>query len=66
MQVKHIGEHSAIFSTSIKLPFSIKTLVLSIFKWPLKTGFTVPIQSGDENSVDPDLYLDLHRFQKRV
>ena len=35
------GEHSAILSTSIKLPFSIKTLVLSIFKWPLKTGFTV-------------------------
>ena len=35
------GEHSAILSTSIKLPFSIKILVLSIFKWPLKTGFTV-------------------------
>ena len=35
------GEHSAILSTFIKLPFSIKTCVLSIFKWPLKTGFTV-------------------------
>ena len=34
-------EHSAILLTSIKLSFSIKTLVLSIFKWPLKTGFTV-------------------------
>ena len=34
-------EHSAILSTFIKLPFSIKTFVLSIFKWPLKTGFTV-------------------------
>ena len=34
-------EHSAILLTSIKLPFSIKTLVLSIFKWPPKTGFTV-------------------------
>ena len=34
-------EHSAILSTFIKLPFTIKTLVLSIFKWPLKTGFTV-------------------------
>ena len=34
------GEHSAILLTFIKLPFSIKTLVLSIFKWPLKTGFT--------------------------
>ena len=35
------GEHSAILWTFIKLPFSIKTFVLSIFKWPLKTGFTV-------------------------
>ena len=35
------GEHSAILSTSIKLPYFIRTLVLSIFKWPLKTGFTV-------------------------
>ena len=25
----------------IKLPFVFKTFVLSIFKWPLKTGFTV-------------------------
>ena len=29
------GEHSAILLTCIKLPFSIKTCVLSIFKWPL-------------------------------
>ena len=36
-------EHSAILSTIIKLPFVIKTFVLSIFQWPLKTGFTVPI-----------------------
>ena len=36
-----LGEHSAILSTFIKLPFSIKTFILSIFKWPLKTGFTV-------------------------
>ena len=47
MQVKSIaecskGEHSAILSTFIKLPFSIKTFVMSLFKWPLKTGFTVP------------------------
>ena len=34
-------EHSAILSTFIKLPFVIKTFVLSIFEWPLKTGFTV-------------------------
>ena len=45
MQVKSIAEcskeHSAILSTLMKLPFSTKTFVLSIVKWPLKTGFTV-------------------------
>ena len=35
------GEHSAILSTFIKLPFFIKIHVLSIFELPLKTGFTV-------------------------
>ena len=35
------GDRSAILLTFIKLPFSIKTFVFSIFKWPLKTGFTV-------------------------
>ena len=35
------GEHSAIRSTFIKLPFVIKIFVMSIFEWPLKTGFTV-------------------------
>ena len=35
------GEHSAILSTFIKLPFVIKIFVLSIFKWPLKTGLFV-------------------------
>ena len=35
------GEHSAIFLTCIKLPFVIKIFVLSIFEWPLNTGFTV-------------------------
>ena len=34
-------EHSAILSTFIKLPFVLKIFVLSIFEWPLKTGFTV-------------------------
>ena len=34
-------EHSAICSTFIKPPFVFKTFVLSIFEWPLKTGFTV-------------------------
>ena len=44
MQVKSIAEcpkHSAILSTFINLPFAIQTFVLSIFEWPLKTGFTV-------------------------
>ena len=35
------GEHSAALLTFIKLPFSIKTFILSILKWPLKTGLTV-------------------------
>ena len=44
MQVQIIAEcskHSAILSTLIKLPFFFKIFVLSIFEWPLKTGFTV-------------------------
>ena len=35
------GEHSAIILTLIKLPFVINIFILSIFEWPLKTGFTV-------------------------
>ena len=38
------GEHSAILSTFIKQPFVIK-IFLSIFEWPLKTGFTVYMYS---------------------
>ena len=34
-------EHSATLLTFIKLPFVTKIFVLSIFEWPLKTGFTV-------------------------
>ena len=37
MQVKSIAE----CSTFIKLPFVIKRFVLSIFEWPLKTGFAL-------------------------
>ena len=33
------GEHSAILSTFIKLPFVIKIFVLSIFEWPFYIGF---------------------------
>ena len=35
------GEHSAILLTFIKLPFVMKTFVLTVFEWQLKTGFTV-------------------------
>ena len=37
------GEHSAILSTFIKLPFVIKIFVLSIFEWQFYTGFTVNV-----------------------
>ena len=37
------GEHSAKLLTFIKLPFVIKTFVLSIFEWPFYTGITVYI-----------------------
>ena len=35
------GGHAAILLTIIKVPFVIKIFGLSIFEWPLKTGFTV-------------------------
>ena len=53
------GEHSAILSTSIKLPFAIKTLVLSIFKWRLKTGFTV-IRIKALALVVPEIFFCFH------
>ena len=34
-------EHSVVLLTCIALPHGFKTFVLSIFEWPLKTGFTV-------------------------
>ena len=42
------GEHSAILSIFIKLPFVNKIFVLSIFEWPFYTGFTVHV----DNQVD--------------
>ena len=39
------GEHSAHHLTFIKLPFVINIFILSIFEWPLKTGFTVYLMS---------------------
>ena len=50
-------EHSAIRLTFIKLHFVIKIFVLSIFEWPLRTGFTVHV-------VDPwSLYNSLFPFK---
>ena len=34
-------EHSAVLLTCIKVPHGFKTFVLSVFEWPLKTGFNV-------------------------
>ena len=53
------GEHSAIFSTFIKVPFVINILVLSIFQWQLKTGFTV---HGVISLTDTTLYEKLIRI----
>ena len=34
-------QNAVIFLTCIKRPFAITTFVLSIFEWPLDTGFTI-------------------------
>ena len=33
-------EHSAVLLTCIKIPNGYQAFVLSIFEWPVKTGFT--------------------------
>ena len=50
------GEHSAILSTFIKLPFVIKIFVLSIFEWPFYTGFTVLKQKQQAVCYDYTMY----------
>ena len=64
------GEHSAILLTVIKLPFIIEIFVLSIFEWPLKTGFTVFYFSNHlKRFIAPltftglQLQIDCHLFQ---
>ena len=59
MQVKSIAEyspleHSAIILTFVKLPFVIKFFVLSIFEWPLKTGFII-VTKHNESTVKESL-----------
>ena len=69
------GEHFAILSTFIKLPFVIKIFVLSIFEWPFYTGFTV-YQSKKEGkyqesiqaphlSQDDNFTIILHKREPR-
>ena len=57
------GEHSAILSTFIKLPFVIKIFVLSIYERPFYTGHTVDditLQLEDSHpSVNP-LNIDIN------
>ena len=48
------GEHSALLLTFIKQPYVFKIFFLSIFEWPLNTGFTVII-TGGFNTVFGDL-----------
>ena len=50
-------KYSAILSTFIKLPFVFKTFVLSIFEWPLKTGFTV-VEREPKGSLSCIIYKD--------
>ena len=52
------GEHSAILSTFInKLPFVIKTFVLSIFEWLFYIGFTTKVlkQKREQMTVAMDI-----------
>ena len=59
MQVKSIaGEHSAIILTFIKLPFLMKIFVLSVFMWPIKTGFTVLVQYVSREDSDEAMHQD--------
>ena len=66
------GEHSAIPSIFIKLPFVIKIFVLSIFELPFYTGFTVfkflPLQRGDYIQIieSPSTVYKLGRVNNRI
>ena len=59
MQVKIIAEISKStirslrsYNTFIKLPFFMKTFVLSIFEWPFYTGFTVHVSQQKSSVLD--------------
>ena len=53
MQVKRIAECS-LSSTCIKLPYVFETFILSIFEWPLKTGFVMGLSAVCVIVVFPD------------
>ena len=55
------GKHSEILLTFIKLPFVIKIFVLSIFEWPLKTGFTDTLDENPYRAfIVSDVYYSSH------
>ena len=73
------GEHSAILSTFIKLPFVITIFVLSIFEWLFYTGFTQILHrftqffsvceecesaTVRQNTVQPVYICESSKFQK--
>ena len=65
MQVKSIAVFE-ILSPFIQLPFFIKTFVLSISEWPLKTGLTVHVSSWARGLLlDPSLLIS-HTVCKRA
>ena len=59
---KFCRKHSVILSIFIKLPF---VFVLSIFEWPLKTGFTV-LYLSDTYKLYPPLILCILETPKGV
>ena len=71
MQVKKVLqnapiEHSAILLTCIKLPSVIKTFVVFIFEWPLKTGFTLCLFPGELYAEDAITSVSfVHTFEQR-
>ena len=58
------GEHSAILSTFIKLPFFIKIFVLPFFEWLLKTYFTVLTTGGLYTFCFVEFIDSLNKFYK--
>ena len=49
----HFSDAFFLGALRVKLPFSIQTFFMSIFMWPLKTGFTVSIYSVFQMFMNP-------------